>query len=75
VQYQERKPFFTEGTELFNKGGLFYSQRIGGRPIDFDKVGNGPDSMLKNPSQAQLINATKLSGRTNKKPGLGFSLQ
>ncbi len=72
VQYQERRPFFTEGTELFNKGGLFYSRRIGGRPIDFDKVSNGPDSVLKNPSQTQLINATKLSGRTKKKLGLGI---
>ncbi len=29
VQYQEKRPFFTEGLELFNKGGLFYSRRVG----------------------------------------------
>jgi hypothetical protein len=29
VRYNENRPFFTEGTELFNKGGLFYSRRIG----------------------------------------------
>ena len=28
----ENRPFFTEGTNLFNKGGLFYSRRIGGAP-------------------------------------------
>ncbi|HRD40410.1 MAG TPA: DUF5916 domain-containing protein, partial [Bacteroidia bacterium] len=33
VQFQERRPFFTEGTELFNKGGLFYSRRVGGQPL------------------------------------------
>src|SRR5690606_17184465 len=28
VQYEEQRPFFTEGTELFNKGNLFYSRRV-----------------------------------------------
>ena len=28
VKYNENRPFFTEGTELFNKGNLFYSRRI-----------------------------------------------
>jgi len=32
VKYNENRPFFTEGTELFNKGNLFYSRRIGGSP-------------------------------------------
>ena len=30
VRYNENRPFFTEGIELFNKGNLFYSRRIGG---------------------------------------------
>ncbi|MEE2918764.1 MAG: DUF5916 domain-containing protein [Bacteroidota bacterium] len=29
VQFAENRPFFLEGTDLFNKGGLFYSRRIG----------------------------------------------
>lgn len=29
VRFDENRPFFTEGTELFNKGGLFYSRRVG----------------------------------------------
>ncbi len=33
VKYNENRPFFTEGTELFNKGNLFYSRRVGGEPI------------------------------------------
>ena len=28
-QFSEQRQFFTEGTELFNKGRLFYSRRIG----------------------------------------------
>ena len=30
VQYDEKRSFFTEGTELIKKGDLFYSRRIGG---------------------------------------------
>lgn len=29
VWFSENRPFFTEGFELFNKGGLFYSRRVG----------------------------------------------
>ncbi|MBT5147533.1 MAG: carbohydrate binding family 9 domain-containing protein [Flavobacteriales bacterium] len=29
IQFQDNRPFFTEGTELFNKSGLFYSRRVG----------------------------------------------
>ena len=29
VRFDENRPFFLEGTDLFNKGGLFYSRRIG----------------------------------------------
>ncbi|MEY4861157.1 MAG: hypothetical protein RL059_856, partial [Bacteroidota bacterium] len=29
IQFNENRQFFTEGTELFNKSGLFYSRRIG----------------------------------------------
>ncbi|MEP7320128.1 MAG: DUF5916 domain-containing protein, partial [Panacibacter sp.] len=29
-QFNENRPFFTEGTELFNKAGIFYSRRVGG---------------------------------------------
>ena len=32
VKFDDYRPFFTEGTELFNKAGLFYSRRIGDAP-------------------------------------------
>jgi len=75
VQYEENRPFFIEGTELFSKGNLFYSRRIGstpfnyGRAYDFD---NYIDTLLENPSQSKLINATKLSGRNKNGLGIGF---
>lgn len=75
VQYQERRPFFTEGTELFNKGGFFYSRRVGGTPIGYNNVYSQlkpGEVIIKNPGQERLYNATKLSGRTNKKLGIGI---
>ena len=75
VRYDENRPFFTEGTELFSKGNLFYSRRVGGRPLNYDHAfdGLGPNEyVLKNPAESKLINATKISGRT--KHGLGLGL-
>lgn len=74
VRYGENRPFFTEGTELFSKGNLFYSRRVGGTPINFGAAYSnlGPDEyVLKNPTESKLINATKISGRTKKGFGLG----
>lgn len=67
VKYNENRPFFTEGTELFNKAGIFYSRRIGQRPAGYNGVSGvlaEGDSVLTNPLETQLINATKFSGRT-----------
>ncbi len=70
--YSERRPFFTEGTELFDKANIIYTRRIGGQPFNYwDAVLSG-QSLAKNPDRSQLINATKISGRTDKKLGLGF---
>lgn len=63
--YSENRPFFTEGTELFSKCGLFYSRRIGKTPEKYDQVAAGIDNyeIIKNPNSARLINAFKISGR------------
>ncbi len=75
VRFNERRQFFTEGTELFNKpGGIFYSRRIGGNPLLGGTVNSELESnevIVQNPSSSQLLNATKLSGRTKKGTGLG----
>ena len=75
VQYDENRPFFKEGTELFTKDGLFYSRRIGKTPSLFYYVPyllDPGETVESNPSQTKLLNATKLSGRTNGGLGIGF---
>ncbi|NQY68106.1 MAG: carbohydrate binding family 9 domain-containing protein, partial [Flavobacteriales bacterium] len=71
VQYNERRPFFIEGTELFNKGDLFYSRRIGGEPIGFWDAQESGHTIIDNPGRSQIINASKISGRTNNGLGIG----
>ena len=74
VRFDENRQFFTEGTELFNKGNLFYSRRIGGRPINASKAYANLDdgeTVINNPISTQLINASKVSGRTKGGLGLG----
>ncbi len=76
IKFQENRPFFTEGTELFNKAGLFYSRRVGSVPTGYfdirDSADNDPNiEIVKNPSKTQLFNAIKFSGRTRKKLGIG----
>ena len=70
VKYNENRPFFTEGTELFNKGNLFYSRRIGGQPMHLYDVYNNissDETVVRNPTESKLINASKISGRTQKR--------
>jgi hypothetical protein len=72
VQFNENRQFFTEGTELFNKGNLFYSRRVGATPIGFYGVTPGANErIVRNPSETRLLNATKVSGRTSKGLGIG----
>lgn len=73
VQFNENRQFFTEGTELFNKGNLFYSRRVGATPIGFYDVEVGSnEKLVKNPAETRLLNATKVSGRTSKGLGVGL---
>jgi hypothetical protein len=73
IKFDEKRPFFTEGIELFNKGNLFYSRRIGLEPVYYEPYSlNAGDTVLKAPVESKIINATKISGRTRKKLGIGF---
>ena len=75
VKYNEKRPFFMEGTEFFSKGDIFYSRRLGGKPRGYEFADDnlGPnESVTQNPSESALINATKVSGRT--KGGLGIGV-
>ncbi|HMQ46579.1 MAG TPA: DUF5916 domain-containing protein [Saprospiraceae bacterium] len=75
IQFNENRAFFTEGTELFSKGDLFYSRRIGGTPLHYweveEQLADG-EEIVENPLTAPLYNATKISGRTPKGLGLGL---
>lgn len=74
VQFDENRSFFKEGTELFGIGSVFYSRRIGGQPFYRNKaleLGEG-EKIKQMASTAPLINASKLSGRTDKGLGIGF---
>jgi len=78
IQFRENRPFFTEGTELFNKADIFYSRRVGREPTGYqnviDSVGSGTLTnydILKNPTLTRLYNAIKFSGRTSGNLGIG----
>ena len=72
-RFNENRAFFTEGTELFGKGNLFYSRRIGIEPRFKKWLSPGVDeTIIEDPGQAKIINATKISGRTQKGLGVGI---
>ena len=70
-QFNENRPFFTEGTDLFNKGNLFYSRRIGGNPSTYPET-TANEEVVNFPSAVNLLNAVKISGRTKNGLGIGF---
>ncbi len=75
IMYNEKRQFFTEGTELFNKGGIFYTRRVGDQPKNYNlpySSLNKNEVVTENPMQSKLVNATKISGRTP--GGLGIGL-
>lgn len=70
-QFSEKRSFFTEGTELFSKGDLFYSRRVGDYPSREPNL-ETDEELVGNIQKVKLLNATKISGRTNKGLGIGF---
>jgi hypothetical protein len=67
-KFAENRPFFTEGTDLFNKGGLLYTRRIGETP-NITTASN--EEITDRPGTIKLINALKVSGRTKQGLGIG----
>ncbi|MBZ9787214.1 carbohydrate binding family 9 domain-containing protein [Psychroflexus sp. CAK57W] len=69
--FDEQRQFFTEGVDLFTKGNLFFSRRVGSAPtgtVDLEE-----NEIVENkPSEVGLINAIKMSGRL--KSGLGVGV-
>jgi hypothetical protein len=73
IQFNENRQFFTEGMELFNKSGIFYSRRIGVQAPREVLITNLQNQEVLNGVQGmpQLYNASKFSGRTKKGLGIG----
>ncbi|MFD2550946.1 DUF5916 domain-containing protein [Bizionia sediminis] len=68
--FSEQRQFFTEGVDLFTKGDLFFSRRVGNEPSG--TVNLQPNETLENmPKQVKVLNALKISGRTKNGLGLG----
>ncbi|MGJ8593592.1 MAG: DUF5916 domain-containing protein [Aquaticitalea sp.] len=68
--FSEQRQFFTEGVDLFNKGNLFFSRRVGNRPTGRLNLEDN-DEVLESPNTVKVLNAIKVSGRTKKGLGIG----
>ena len=76
-RFDEQRPFFIEGADLLNKGELFFSRRIGNRPVGYSKVWkivgeNENLEIVDNPHEVDVLNAVKVTGRTKKGLGVAF---
>jgi len=69
--FGENRPFFTEGVELFNKGDIFFSRRVGGPPTGDVGELDSNEVVSDYPSSVNILNAIKVSGRTKKGLGIG----
>lgn len=75
LQFNDNRQFFIEGTDLFNKTGIFYSRRIGfDTPLGYWDVYRqlgANEEVVENPAQDQVINAMKITGRDSNGLGIG----
>ncbi|MFC2129205.1 DUF5916 domain-containing protein [Bacteroidota bacterium] len=79
--FEEKRPLFVEGKNIYNfplrfgDGGigeenLFYSRRIGRRPHFYPDLEDG--EYTKQPEQTTILAAAKLSGKTRKGTSIGL---
>ncbi|MCK5439293.1 MAG: hypothetical protein KAI97_05085, partial [Gemmatimonadetes bacterium] len=69
IFFPERRPFFTEGSQLLAGGGhnYFYSRRIGANPS-----GNPDGDYVDVPKNTSILGAAKLTGRMGSGLNVGF---
>ncbi len=75
IKHEEQRPFFMEGLELFRKGDIFYSRRIGSSAFHQDIINQNLETneiIDDTPIESKLINASKISGKSKKGLSLGF---
>ncbi len=70
LAFSEQRQFFTEGVDLFNKGNLFFSRRVGSAPSG-EASPNIDEIVVNEPNIVKVLNAVKVSGRTKKGLGIG----
>ncbi len=68
--FAEQRQFFTEGVDLFSKGGLFFSRRIGNAPVG--QIELAENESINRPGTTKVLNAIKVSGRTKDGWGVGI---
>jgi hypothetical protein len=72
IFYEEKRPFFLEGKNIFNfdfdNSSLFYSRRIGHAPSFYPALNN--NEFINYPDNTTILGAAKMSGKTAK----GFSI-
>ncbi len=72
--FDEKRPFFLEGRDLFDlsiaKSQLFYSRRIGQAPRYHP--GLGVNESIDTPDRTTILGATKLTGKTSKGLSVGI---
>jgi hypothetical protein len=74
VYYNEQRPFFTEGAELYNKHGeVFYSRRVGSIGSYYDERygAEAPRVVSQYPQQSNILNASKLTAKLKDGTGIG----
>lgn len=81
VYFQERRPLFVEGKNIFSlplvfgdgdlsSQNLFYSRRIGRSPHHYPTLGNG--EYMRMPDFTSILGAAKLSGKTQNGWSIGL---
>jgi len=68
--FSEQRQFFTEGVDLFSKGDLFFSRRVGNAPSGELTLNENEEAEV--PNEVKVLNAVKVSGRTKKGLGVGI---
>ena len=70
--FSERRPFFTEGSQLLSAGNHFYSRRIGAPPRAAAVFGlAGEYDYLDAPATSSILGAAKLTGRLPSRTSVG----
>ena len=70
--FNEQRQFFTEGVDLFNRGNLFFSRRVGSAPSGSANLATNEEIVGDSPNIVNVLNAVKVSGRLKNGLGIGF---